>query len=73
MNTRQSIHKAYDDAADAYAEKFWDEIEKKNLDCILLRWVAGQVPASERILEIGCRARRSVRLPEQAPRGLHRD
>jgi ubiquinone/menaquinone biosynthesis C-methylase UbiE len=53
MNTKNSINKAYDDAADDYATKFWNEIEHKNLDRILLRWLADQIPPSERILEIG--------------------
>jgi ubiquinone/menaquinone biosynthesis C-methylase UbiE len=53
MNTKKSINKAYDDAADDYAAKFWNEIEHKNLDCILLKWLADQIPPSEEILEIG--------------------
>lgn len=53
MNTRNNINKAYDDAADDYAAKFWNEIEHKNLDRILLRWLADQIPPSEKILEIG--------------------
>jgi ubiquinone/menaquinone biosynthesis C-methylase UbiE len=53
MNTKNSINKAYDDAADDYAARFWNEIEHKNLDCILLRWLADQIPPSETILEIG--------------------
>jgi ubiquinone/menaquinone biosynthesis C-methylase UbiE len=53
MNTKKSINKAYDDAADDYATKFWNEIEQKNLDCVLLRWLADQIPPSEKILEIG--------------------
>jgi ubiquinone/menaquinone biosynthesis C-methylase UbiE len=53
MNTKKSIKKAYDDAADDYAAKFWNELENKNLDRILLRWLADQVPSSEKVLEIG--------------------
>ncbi len=54
MNTKAGILKAYDDAASDYAAKFWDEIEPKNLDCMLLAWLAERTPASETILEIGC-------------------
>ena len=53
MNTKKSINKAYDDAADDYAAKFWNELEHKNLDRIILRWLADQIPPSKRILEIG--------------------
>ncbi len=52
-NTKESIHKAYDDAADDYASAFWNEIEPKNLDCILLKWLSQQVQPAEAILEIG--------------------
>jgi ubiquinone/menaquinone biosynthesis C-methylase UbiE len=53
MNTKESIYKAYDDAADEYAKAFWNEIETKNLDCLILKWLSDQVPSKEGILEIG--------------------
>jgi hypothetical protein len=37
VNTKEGIYKAYDDAADDYASAFWNEIEAKNLDCIILK------------------------------------
>jgi ubiquinone/menaquinone biosynthesis C-methylase UbiE len=53
VNTTGSINKAYDDAADDYASTFWNEIEPKSLDCMVLRWLSDQVPPMEGILEIG--------------------
>jgi ubiquinone/menaquinone biosynthesis C-methylase UbiE len=54
MNTKNSIIKAYDMAAADYAEKYWDEIEKKHFDRVILGWYAAQVPRGETVLEIGC-------------------
>jgi ubiquinone/menaquinone biosynthesis C-methylase UbiE len=53
MNDRDRITHAYDLAAEDYAAKFWDEIQKKNMDQILLKWFAGQTGPKGRILEIG--------------------
>jgi ubiquinone/menaquinone biosynthesis C-methylase UbiE len=54
MNTRDGIARAYDRAADKYAEGFWNELEKKHFDRVILDWFADQAPRGERILEIGC-------------------
>lgn len=53
MNTKGSIAKAYDRAADEYAAAFWDELDKKLFDQIILDWFAAQIPQSETVLEIG--------------------
>jgi ubiquinone/menaquinone biosynthesis C-methylase UbiE len=53
MNTKESIYRAYDDAADEYAKAYWNEIERKNLDCLILKWLSDQVPVEDNILEIG--------------------
>jgi ubiquinone/menaquinone biosynthesis C-methylase UbiE len=53
MNTKESIYRAYDDAADEYAKAYWNEIERKNLDCLILKWLSEQVPDEHGILEIG--------------------
>jgi ubiquinone/menaquinone biosynthesis C-methylase UbiE len=53
MNTKESIYKAYDDAAKEYAKLFSHEIAPKNLDCILLKWLCDQIQPNETILEIG--------------------
>ena len=53
MNTKESITKAYDRAAREYATKFWNELESKPFDRMLLNWFAAQIPSGETILEIG--------------------
>lgn len=53
MNTKASIVKAYDLAADDYAAQFWNEFEKKHFDRLILNWFASQIPENEMILEIG--------------------
>ena len=53
MNTKASIAKAYDRAADEYAAAFWDELEKKPFDQMILNWFAAQIPQGETVLEIG--------------------
>jgi ubiquinone/menaquinone biosynthesis C-methylase UbiE len=54
MNTKETITRAYDLAADSYAANFWNEFEKKHFDRILLPWYGAQVPPGQRVLEIGC-------------------
>jgi ubiquinone/menaquinone biosynthesis C-methylase UbiE len=54
MNTKESITKAYDQAAQEYAAKFWDELNKKPFDRMLLERFAAQILEGETILEIGC-------------------
>jgi ubiquinone/menaquinone biosynthesis C-methylase UbiE len=44
---------AYDRVADAYAAKFWNELEHKHFDRIMLGWYASQIPSDEPVLEIG--------------------
>lgn len=53
MNTKDSITRAYDNAADAYAAQMWNEIESKNMDRVMLGWYASQIPAGQTVLEIG--------------------
>jgi ubiquinone/menaquinone biosynthesis C-methylase UbiE len=53
-NTVEGIRRAYDLAAAGYAADMWDEISRKPFDRIMLDWFAAQVPAGERVLEIGC-------------------
>ena len=50
---KASIAKAYDRAADEYAAAFWNELDKKPFDQIILNWFAAQIPQSEIVLEIG--------------------
>ncbi len=54
MNTKESITRAYDRASDSYAEAFWNELDKKHFDRIILGWFAEQAPKDQKILEIGC-------------------
>jgi ubiquinone/menaquinone biosynthesis C-methylase UbiE len=54
MNTGESIRRAYDTVADKYAEAFWNELDKKHFDRVILGWFAGQAPAEDTILELGC-------------------
>lgn len=53
MNTKASITKAYDLAADDYAANWWNEFEKKHFDRLILDWFAAQIPKNEVALEIG--------------------
>lgn len=53
MQDPSSIRAAYDAAARTYADHFWDELEKKHFDRIMLRWFASQVPPGETVLELG--------------------
>jgi ubiquinone/menaquinone biosynthesis C-methylase UbiE len=53
MDARGKITSAYDLVAEAYAAKFWDEIEKKHFDRIVLRWLASQIATGQTVLEIG--------------------
>jgi ubiquinone/menaquinone biosynthesis C-methylase UbiE len=53
MNTKESITQAYNRAADEYASAFWNELEKKSFDRIILGWFAAQISAGESVLEIG--------------------
>ncbi|RPI30893.1 MAG: class I SAM-dependent methyltransferase [Chloroflexota bacterium] len=53
MNTKESIRSAYDNAAEDYAAAFWDELNKKHFDRIMLSWFASQIPQGETVLEIG--------------------
>ena len=53
MNTKESITQAYNHAADEYATAFWNELDKKSFDRIILNWFAAQIPAGESVLEIG--------------------
>jgi ubiquinone/menaquinone biosynthesis C-methylase UbiE len=53
MNTKQSIAKAYDCAANEYAAALWNELDKKPFDQIFLNWFATQIPPGETLLEIG--------------------
>jgi SAM-dependent methyltransferase len=53
MNTREGIRRAYDRAADSYAEEYWDELDRKPFDRMVLERFARAVPAGGRILEIG--------------------
>jgi ubiquinone/menaquinone biosynthesis C-methylase UbiE len=43
----------YDLVAEAYAEAFWDEIDKKHFDRIILRWFAAEIPKGGTVLELG--------------------
>ncbi len=54
MNTKESIRQSYSQVAQAYAGAFWNELERKLFDRILLNWFATQIPAGESVLEIGC-------------------
>lgn len=54
MNTKESIRQSYSQVAQAYAEAYWNELERKSFDRILLNWFAAQIPAGETVLEIGC-------------------
>ena len=47
------VRAAYDAVAEPYAAKFWDEIEKKHFDRIMLAWFASQIAPARRVLEIG--------------------
>jgi ubiquinone/menaquinone biosynthesis C-methylase UbiE len=53
LNTKESIIKAYNLAADNYSEALWNELDKKPFDRILLKWFAANIPEDEIILEIG--------------------
>lgn len=53
MNTKESIIKAYDMAADDYAAIWWNEFENKHFDQIILKWFSSQIPKYETVLEIG--------------------
>lgn len=53
MNTKDSIARAYDIAADEYAAKWWNEFENKHFDRVMLGWYAGQIPPGGTVLEIG--------------------
>jgi ubiquinone/menaquinone biosynthesis C-methylase UbiE len=53
MNTKKSIIKAYNLAADNYAAAFYNELDNKPFDRNLLKWFATQIPKDEIILEIG--------------------
>jgi ubiquinone/menaquinone biosynthesis C-methylase UbiE len=53
MNTREGIRKAYDRAADAYAEEYWDELDRKPFDRMVLERFAAAIPPGGTILEIG--------------------
>jgi SAM-dependent methyltransferase len=52
MDTR-SISTAYNLVAEEYAQKFLDELERKNMDKVVLDWFATQIPNNEVVLEIG--------------------
>jgi 2-polyprenyl-3-methyl-5-hydroxy-6-metoxy-1,4-benzoquinol methylase len=53
VNTKESIINAFNRASDNYAASYWNELDKKPFDQILLKWFANQIPAGELILEIG--------------------
>jgi len=53
MDTKASITRAYDLAADDYAAKWWNEFENKHFDRLILNWFASQIPEKEVVLEIG--------------------
>ena len=53
QDRRGYVGAAYDAVAEAYAAKFWNEIEKKHFDRIILAWFASQIAPTTRILEIG--------------------
>lgn len=53
MNTKESIAKAYDRAANDYAAALWNELDKKSFDQIILNWFAAQIPPGGAVLEIG--------------------
>ena len=54
MNTKESITDAYNRVAKGYTETFWNELDRKPFDRMILSWFATQIPAGETILEIGC-------------------
>jgi ubiquinone/menaquinone biosynthesis C-methylase UbiE len=54
MSTKEEIRRAYDLAADKYAESFWNELDKKHFDRVILSWLALERPKDEKILELGC-------------------
>jgi ubiquinone/menaquinone biosynthesis C-methylase UbiE len=54
VNTKEGIARAYDLASESYAQKFWNELDSKHFDRLILGWFAGQAPKDQKILEIGC-------------------
>ncbi|NSW52594.1 MAG: class I SAM-dependent methyltransferase [Anaerolineae bacterium] len=53
MNTKESITRAYDRTAAAYAAQLADELDRKPFDRLFLRWFAERLPPGEPVLEIG--------------------
>lgn len=49
----ETVRKSYDIVAEDYAERFWNELEGKHFDRLLLDWFATQISPEERVLEIG--------------------
>ena len=54
MNTDKKIQAAYDLAADAYADKFVDELQHKPRDIELLQQFASIVGRGQTVLDLGC-------------------
>lgn len=54
MNTKASIRQAYDEVAKEYTTSYWNELDRKPFDRMILDWFAAQIPSGERVLEIGC-------------------
>ncbi len=53
MDRLARVKSVYDAVADTYAAQFWDEIDKKHFDRIMLAWFATQLGPGQRALEIG--------------------
>lgn len=53
MNSTNSITQAYNLAAADYTGQFWDEIQNKPMDQVMLDWFTRQITSESPILEIG--------------------
>lgn len=62
--TPERVHAAYNAVADAYADRFFDELKHKAFDRKMLDWLVQRVATSGQICDLGCG-------PGQVARYLH--
>lgn len=53
MDFSSIVSKSYNLVAEEYALKFLEELDKKNMDKVVLNWYATQIPKDEVVLEVG--------------------
>jgi ubiquinone/menaquinone biosynthesis C-methylase UbiE len=53
MSRQTNILAAYDGVAERYASKFWNELDSKHFDRVMLGWYASQIPPDATVLELG--------------------